>query len=160
MLGLILAAVGTLGVGGFIALAIFAPPLAASVAKGLLDIVSRLWATRIGMALMVGTACLIGGYLYGERRGVARVRAEWDAAEKRAIKIGTEVREQAEKEIPPDTSDEPQSAPAPEPSRHIPFFTFKKDHNDACPPTPACPAAPRRPVDRVLRNDPFNRDNH
>jgi trans-2-enoyl-CoA reductase len=65
MFALVLAIVGTVGVGGFIALAVFAPPIAAAVAKGTLDVVSRLWATRAGMALLVGAAVGVGAYMLG-----------------------------------------------------------------------------------------------
>lgn len=80
MLAFILAAIGTLGIGGFIALALFAPPIAAALAKGATEIIAKLWATRGGLALLVGASCFAAGLFYGDHQGAHRVQARWDAA--------------------------------------------------------------------------------
>lgn len=79
-LGWILAAVGSLGVAGMIALAIFAPLAAQTVVKIALDVLGRILSTRIGCAALAGAACLVVGILYGDGQGAARVQEQWDDA--------------------------------------------------------------------------------
>src|SRR5437867_939769 len=127
MVALILAAIGTLGIGGFIALAIFAPPIAASVAKGALDVVSKLWQTRIGMAAMVGVPLLLAGLSIGDWKGAGRIQAKWDAAEKAAVVRGNTAKSESEQEIAPVAPEDetPDAPPEPPPSLgsrfHFPF---------------------------------------
>lgn len=78
MFTFILASIGTLGIGGFIALAIFAPPIAAQVAKAAIGILDQLLSTRWGVGLLVAVACLIFGNFYFDHRGAARCQAKWD----------------------------------------------------------------------------------
>lgn len=80
MLGWILSAIGILGIGGFIALLIFAPVAAQAVIKIVLEITKIVLSTRIGCAAVAGGACLVIGLLYGDQQGAARVQAKWDAA--------------------------------------------------------------------------------
>lgn len=47
----------------------------------------------------IGWGLAFGGYTYGDSNGAARVKAEWNAAEQRAIERGEGAREQAEREI-------------------------------------------------------------
>lgn len=65
MLLWILGLVSALGVAGAIALAIFAPALAAALLNGALALLTRLWATRAGMALIVGALALVAGEIHG-----------------------------------------------------------------------------------------------
>lgn len=79
----------------------------------------------------------------GDTNGARRVTSEWKAAEQRAIERGSDVREQAEKEIPPVVGDPAPAACEP------------------APPPAAVPATRRWPWPRRVRdNDPYNRDNH
>lgn len=64
-LGWILSIVGVLGVGGFAAALIFAPPIAAAAVKIALDLLGRILSTRVGVGI---AACIFGlalGYFYG-----------------------------------------------------------------------------------------------
>lgn len=139
-LGWILSIVGVLGVGGFAAALIFAPPLAAAFVKIALNVLERILSTRIGVGIVVGIACSIAGFLYGEHEGAAGVQAKWDAAEQRAIQRGSNARETAEQEIPP-VVEEPRQEPV------VPGVVT--------------PVPRRKPVAAPdwMRNDPDNRDN-
>lgn len=76
--------VGTLGVAGAIALAVFAPALAEVLFKGAVDIVAKLLQTRIGVAILVGLGCLILGELAGDYHGRSVADAACKAAQVRA----------------------------------------------------------------------------
>jgi hypothetical protein len=47
----------------------------------------------------IGWGLAFGGYTYGDINGAARIKAEWEAAEKRAIERGDAAREKAEAEV-------------------------------------------------------------
>lgn len=80
VLGWIISIVGTLGLAGTIALAFLAPQLLLVIWKGVLDLLGRILATRIGCAAIAGLVCFIVGDFYGDHSGAARVQAEWDEA--------------------------------------------------------------------------------
>lgn len=79
-----LAIVGTLGVAGAIALAIFAPAVAQVLLNGVVGIVRRLLQTRIGVAILVGALCLIGGELAGDWHGRSTCRTAQAQADREA----------------------------------------------------------------------------
>lgn len=76
----VLSIVGVLGVGGFIALLVFAPVVAAQVMSAVGKLLGWMLSTRIGVGILVGVACLLGGLLWGEHAGAARVQTSWDEA--------------------------------------------------------------------------------
>lgn len=79
-LGWVFGIIGTLGIGGFVALAFFAPLAAQAVIKIALAALQRILATRIGCAALAGAACLVAGALYGDHQGAARIQDKWDDA--------------------------------------------------------------------------------
>lgn len=93
----------------------FAPPL-------------RKWA----ILAAIGWGLAFGGYTYGDINGAARIKAEWDAAERAAVDEGKGARSDAEQEV----EQAEKAAPAP--------------------PAPTCACVPRAPK---LPNDPDDRDN-
>jgi hypothetical protein len=164
VLTFVLAAIGTLGIGGFIALAVFAPPIAAQVARIAFDLFDRLISTRWGVALLTAIACLTFGNFYFDHRGAARVRAQWDAAEQRQIAKGNSAHDEAEREIPPVEENEPVAPTRPpEPKSHLPNFLHFPKASDACPPAPLPQCDPRAarpagPVPDWMRHDPHHRN--
>lgn len=80
----VLSAIGVLGVGGFIALIVLAPAVAAQVASAVAKLLKWMLSTRIGVGILVGIACLLGGWLYGDHLGSSRTQANWDAARESA----------------------------------------------------------------------------
>jgi hypothetical protein len=128
---------------GYFAMLMFAPQAAVAIDRIVLDLVSRVLSTRLGVGVLVGTLAFITGDFYGDHHGAARVQAEWDAAEHAAIVAGREAREEAEREI------------APAPTFDSPLVNLPKV-SDACPDPPRRAARPR--IDERLRHDPHNRD--
>ena len=155
----------SLGAGGltagYIALLIFAPPVAAAIEQVLFKIVGAILSTRIDCAAIALGVGLIAGNFYGDWQGSSRELAEWRAAEHATVVHEEDARAQAEKEIPQlPAEDAKETAPAPvaRTFRRFPLIHLK------CPkvenaPAQKCPATPaRRAADPSLRNDPDNRD--
>lgn len=74
--GWITTAIGTVGIGGIILLAIFAPAVLPIMAKVIVSIAHQIISTRIG----VGAVCLVVGLLGGDQYGERRIRTEWAEA--------------------------------------------------------------------------------
>jgi hypothetical protein len=142
---------------GYIALLVFAHPVAVIVEQAAFKLASAVISSRIGCAaataLVVGSAC----WWIGDDHGAERVQAEWDAAEHAAIEAGREAREEAEREIPPVPADPIAPAPVRTETFHMPRI-FNPRPADACPPVPQCPPAAARAVPPELRHDAHNRD--
>jgi len=73
----IVGVIGSIGIVGAILLAVFAPAAAAVLFRVVADFVS----TRLGLAIVVGAACLYGGLVYGDVSGRAEERAKCQAAQ-------------------------------------------------------------------------------
>jgi len=69
LLSWIFAIVGVVGVGGLIALAVFAPAVAQVVMTIIIDFFKAVLSTRLGVGIVVGLVCLVGGDLYGNITG-------------------------------------------------------------------------------------------
>jgi hypothetical protein len=54
----------------------------------------------VAAMVAVGWALAFGSYTLGDINGAARIKAEWKAAEQRAIEKGRNARERAEQDIP------------------------------------------------------------
>ena len=79
-----LAIIGALGFAGFVCLAIFAPAAAELAERGTVAVVRDMLKTRVGVAVMVGVLCLIGGELAGDWHGRTACRADQAKAEQEA----------------------------------------------------------------------------
>lgn len=79
-----MAIAGTVGVVGLIALVIFAPAVAQVLLNGAVGILRWLLSTRVGVAILVGGICLIGGELAGDYHGRSVADAACKAAQERA----------------------------------------------------------------------------
>lgn len=79
-----MAIAGSIGVVGLIALVVFAPAAAQVLLNGAVGILRRLLSTRVGVAILVGGICLIGGELAGDYHGRSVAEAACKAAQERA----------------------------------------------------------------------------
>lgn len=79
-----MALIGVFGVGGLIALFVFAPALAQVILNGAVTIVGDILKTRLGVAVLVGAACLVAGELAGDYHGRSVAEAACHAAQERA----------------------------------------------------------------------------
>ena len=102
-------AVGTLGVAGVVALAIFAPALAGVLLKGLLHISEEILKTRLGLAAAVGLAAALGGYftgaIYVEHKCEARIEQMKADAEEARLARDTGIRDELERTYGPVVAD-------------------------------------------------------
>lgn len=83
-IGWVLVAISSLGAAGFIALAVLAPAIATQFVSAAGKFLAWMLSTRVGVGALVGAACLLGGWLYGDHLGSSRVQAAWDAARETA----------------------------------------------------------------------------
>jgi hypothetical protein len=79
-----------IGVAGLIALAVFAPAVAQIILKLALNVISTLLSTRIGVALLVGSVCLMVGDIYGDIHGGKVARQACQAAQEQAEREAAE----------------------------------------------------------------------
>lgn len=104
--GWITAAIGTLGVGGTIAIAIFAPTVLPALVKATVSLGRAIISTRVG----VGAVCLVIGLAAGDQFGEHRIQAQWTearaAASAEKARLDNEAAEHAAAEDAEDTAAE------------------------------------------------------
>lgn len=81
---ILVSVIGVAGVGGTVALAIFAPALALAAWQGANKIAGAVISTRLGCALVAGGLMLVAGELHGEHRGGVNALAQIEKANKEA----------------------------------------------------------------------------
>lgn len=105
LFGLLLSLTGILGIGGMVALFIFAPPLAVAILRGAGNLATAVVATRLGLGLTVGIAGLLlgwfGGAWHAESACTAQIAMLRSAADAAAAKRDADLRTALEQQYQP-----------------------------------------------------------
>lgn len=106
--------IGSIGIVGLIALAIFAPPIAAAIWKAIMSFINWFWSTRLGVGVMVGIAVYYGAIWYQHRVDEARyakLTAEFKAAQaKRDKDIAAQTEADVRKKLKEEEDDDAEAA--------------------------------------------------